>query len=333
MDHKTLLKASDQGIITKEQVDLLMNFDINDSDYEDHSEEQLRFIRSFGDIFITLGIVFVSIAAAQFEYQTVFKIIPIIVLIATTEWLVRVRRLALPGIALLISTLYFASQFSPLTKQILFPNGNNSLIAQFDLAELIILTVVALLFYWRYRMPFTLLPIALGIIGTITSLMNIDIRQVQYLIIIYGLIVFAVAMWFDSRDTKRKTRLSDAAFWLHLLAAPLVVHGVMVNLLVEAHSLPYRELLIILFFSGFFLIAMYVDRRAILVSSISYAIYAIVELAKNNQIHIENMTLVIFVGFGIFIIVFGVYWYKIRAVIFGKFNNSKLSKYVPIIIR
>ncbi len=321
MDRKTLLKASEQGIISKQQVELLMSFDPSDSASEANSEEQLRFIRSFGDIFITLGIVFVSIAVAQFEINGIYKIIPVLVLIATTEWLVRVRRLALPGIALLVATLYYSSQFIGLSEP------------DFKLANITIPTLVAVAFYWRYKMPFTLLPIALGVISIVTVLLDIDIRQAKMLIVIYGLAIFVVAMWFDSRDVKRQTRLSDAAFWLHLLAAPLVVHGVMVNLLVEAHSLPYRELLIILFFTGFFLIAMYVDRRAILVSSISYAIYAIVELARNNQIHIENMTLVIFIGFGVFIIIFGVYWYKIRAAIFGKFNNAKLSKYVPVIIR
>ncbi len=319
MNREILLKAAAQGIISKEQVELLLNFSDEAEPVRDNAEEQLRFIRSFGDIFITLGIVFVSIATAQFEFDTVFKIIPVVVLIATTEWLVRVRRLALPGIALLISTLYYSSQFIGLSG------------VDFELANIAIPTAVAVAFYWRYRMPFTLLPIAIGLMGIVTNLMNIDIRQAQYLMIIYGLVIFAVAMWFDSRDTERKTRLSDAAFWLHLLAAPLVVHGVMVNLLIEAHSLPYRELLIILFFTVFFLIAMYVDRRAILVSSISYAIYAIVELARNNQIHIENMTLVIFVGFGVFIIVFGVYWYKIRAVIFSKLSDASISKYVPAI--
>lgn len=323
MQRKILEKASSQGIISEAQVELLLKFDIEEKNESDggNSEEQLRFIRSFGDIFITLGIIFVAIATAQLEISSYFKVIPVLVLIATTEWLVRVRRLALPGIALLIATLYFASQFIGLSK------------SDFGLANVVVPTVVACLFYLRYKMPFTLMPIALGFIGIVTALIDIDISEAQYLLIVYGFAVFAVAMWFDSRDIERKTRLSDAAFWLHLLAAPMFVHGVMVNLLVETSSLPYRELLIILFFIAFFLVALYVDRRAILVSSISYAIYAIVELAKNNAIHLENMSLLIFVGFGVFIIFFGVYWYKVREIIFKKVSHLTLSKYVPAIIR
>jgi len=323
MERRVLEKAAAQGIISNEQVELLLSFDTEKSSATDigNEEEQLRFVRSFGDIFITLGIVFVAIATAQFEFSPIYKILPILVLIGTTEWLVRVRRLALPGIALLMAVLYFVSDFIGLST------------SEPSLINVVIPTVVALLFYWRYKMPFTLMPIALGVIAIVTVLLEVKLREAQYLIVIYGLAIFAVAMWFDSRDTERKTRLSDAAFWLHLLAAPMVVHGVMFSLLVETTSLPYRELLVMLFFIGFFLAALYVDRRAILVSSISYAIYAIVELAKNNEIHIEDMTLFIFVVFGVFIIVFGVYWYSIRAVIFKKMSNAPLSRYVPPIIR
>jgi hypothetical protein len=40
-----------------------------------------------------------------------------------------------------------------------------------------------------------------------------------------GLRVFAAAMSFDLSDRDRMTRRSDCAFWLHLLAAPLIVHS------------------------------------------------------------------------------------------------------------
>jgi len=318
MDRSILEKAAKKGIISNEQVELLLDFESCDENAESgNAEEQLRFVRSFGDIFITLGIIFVSIAIAQFEINSFYNVAPILLLVVTTEWLVRVRRLALPGIALLIATLYFSTR--------LFDPGSSDI----GLLNLFVATTVACLFYWRYKMPFTLLPIAMGIIAISSSLIGVEITQAREFLIIYGLLVFATAMWFDARDVERKTRLSDTAFWLHLLAAPLIVHGVMISLLSVSSSLPYREILIIIFFVAFFLLALYVDRRALLVSSVSYAIYAIIQLARSNQINIENMTLLIFVGFGIFIVVFGVYWYKIRALIFSKISHAGMSMYVP----
>jgi len=319
MNRDRLEAASNQGIISREQVEALLTYfesEVTGSEHS-HSEDQMKFVRGFGDLFITLGIVFVAVACAQITMVAALNMIPLLLLVGTTEWLVRGRRLVLPGIALLISSLYFASQLVELS------------MANYGLVNLIFLTSLAGLFYWRYKIPFTLLPIALGCIGIVSVLIEIDLFHAQYVFTLYGLIVFGVAMWFDSRDVERNTRFSDAAFWLHLLAAPLIVHGVMVSLLISTDALPFKELLIIAFFLIFFLAALYVDRRALLVSSLSYAIYAVIALSKTNAFNIENLTLLIFAGFGAFIIFFGTYWYRIRTTVFSKTAKLGLSGYVP----
>ena len=38
--------------------------------------------------------------------------------------------------------------------------------------------------------------------------------------------VFLFAMWWDASDRARVTRRSDVAFWLHLLAAPMIAHPI-----------------------------------------------------------------------------------------------------------
>ncbi len=319
MNRDKLEAASEQGIITEEQVESLLTFFASsERDSGLHSEDQLKFVRSFGDVFITLGVVFVTVASAQIHMSaTWMNIVPLLLFIATTEWLVRGRRLVLPGMALLIATLYFACQLLELS------------FTDYGLLNLMLVTALAGLFYWRYKIPFTMLPIALGCMGMLGMIIDIDLLNVQYMLTMFGLIIFIVAMWFDAHDVDRKTRYSDAAFWLHLLAAPLIVHGVMVNLLVSQGELPLKELFIIVFFVAFFLLALYVDRRALLLSSLSYAIYAVITLSKSSAFDIENLTLLIFAGFGAFIIFFGTYWYKIRSVIFSKTSTCAISQYVP----
>lgn len=320
MNRDKLEAASKQGIITEEQVESLLTFfasSESDSGHA-HSEDQLKFVRSFGDVFITLGIVFVSVASAQINMSATWQnIIPLLLLIVATEWLVRGRRLVLPGMALLVSSLYFSCRLFELS------------IADYGLLNLMFVTSLAGLFYWRYKIPFTMLPIALGCIGMLSMIIDIDLFNAQYMLTMFGLIIFAVAMWFDAYDVDRNTRFSDAAFWLHLLAAPLIVHGVMVNLLVSQGDVVLKELFIIVFFIFFFLLALYVDRRALLVSSLSYAIYAVIALSKTNAFDIENLTLLIFAGFGAFIIFFGTYWYKIRSIIFSRTSTLGISQYVP----
>ena len=49
-----------------------------------------------------------------------------------------------------------------------------------------------------------------------------------------GLAIFATAMKFDMSDRNRVTQRTDIAFWLHLLAAPLIVHSIVRPLLTES---------------------------------------------------------------------------------------------------
>ncbi len=51
-----------------------------------------------------------------------------------------------------------------------------------------------------------------------------------------GLAVFAAAMAFDISDRERVTRRADCAFWLHLLAAPLIVHSLVSFVAPEHHA-------------------------------------------------------------------------------------------------
>lgn len=322
MDKGTIQEAADKGIINLEQVDPLWAFLNKEQQVAENTgsegEEQLKFIRSFGDVFITLGIIFVAVSLSRFKLEGYFNLIPVAVFALTAEWLVRVRRLALPGIAILISMLSFVGQTGDFQTQ------------QHSLFSVGLMTAVTAAFYLRHKMPFSLLPLAAGVIGIITFMTGIDLSKVAIVLAGYGLAIFAVAMWFDVRDTARNTRLSDCAFWLHLLAAPLIVHGVMVSLLgTGGVAAPFREILIIAFFISFFLLALYVDRRALLVSSISYAIYAVITLAEGQVVRFENVTLLVFMLFGIFIIFFGTYWYKARSLIFRPVAKKAISAYVP----
>lgn len=319
MNRQKLQAAAAAGIISDSQIDPLLNF-IN-ADYpgsDADSQEPLRFVRGVGDIFITLGVLFVAIAMAQISIPALWNIIPALVFVAAAEWLVRIRRLVLPGVAVFMSLLYFSSEVLQAS------------IGNYSNINLAILMVISALFYARYRLPFTLLPLALGAIALLTSLLNIDIRSVSSVAIIYGAIIFAIALWLDSRDVARKTVLSDSAFWLHLLAAPLIVHGVMFSLLVSNDAAEYKNIAILVFFSCFFLLALYVDRRALLVSSLSYAIYAVLELSSNSFFQMENITLFAFVGLGLFIVIFGVYWQGLRNLVFSPLSDLKVSRYVPL---
>ena len=321
MNREKLHAAAEQGLIRDDQVEPLLDFLGPEARTPDdqNSGEPLRFLRSFGDIHITLGIVLIALAIAQIEMHPFLNIIPVVTFFAITEWLARIQRLALSGIALLLVILFFSSLMI-------------TSLLDYDVPILAALTAVAGVFYWRYRIPFAVVPIAFGILCIFNLSIGSDIDYIlahQHVLSFYGLWVFGAAMRFDARDTARTTRASDTGFWLHLLAAPLIVHGVMIGLLTSADPLPFRDVLILLLFSGFFLVSLYIDRRALLVSSLSYAMYAAFQLVKENRLNIENATLIVFAVFGLFIVFFGAYWYAVRRRVFAGIAPASLSSYVP----
>ncbi len=312
-----LNKAADKGIINSQQVNALLAFIKEEAE---GGEEQLRFVRGFGDVFITLGVILVAMSFNLIGITGYYYLLPIAVFVISAEWLVRVKRLSLPGIALLICIIYFVNQFFTITGQ------------EKSLINLSIIAATSFGFYLRYKMPFSLLPLAVSIIAMLVYATGTDIMQHPFILSIYGVLLFSTAMWFDARDTKRQSYLSDSAFWLHLIAAPLISHGIMVTLLLAEHGSMLSNIsdfIIVGFFLTFFLTALFIDRRALLISSTAYAIYAVTQIAKGQFADVQSLIAFIFMAFGIFVVLFGTYWYKARTLIFGWLAGSKIARYVP----
>ena len=322
ISRELLQKAADKNIIQSHQIEPLIRF-IRDQETPadtDNREEPLKFIRSFGDVFITLGVVLLVIAINMSALSGYFYLIPAVGFIAVAEWLVRVRRLALPGIALLTAILYFVN------KAIAFDHENATI---FGLA---ILSLTSLLFYLRYKMPFSLLPLAAGLVAIGIIQIGLDVIKHPIIFTGFGLIVFIVAMWFDVRDTARLSHLSDSAFWLHLLASPLMVHGAMVSMLFSDQAWIQaigKEVIIVTFFSAILLLALLLDRRAMLISAQLYIIYALTQILQGQLDSTQNILIYILMALGLFVIFFGTYWYKTRRLIFGFLSESVISRYIP----
>ena len=321
LTNEQLNKAAAQGIISKQQLAALLTFARQQTENSHAgSEEQLRFVRGFGDIFITLGIILVAISFRFTGIEGYYYAVPILTFIIAAEWLVRIRKLALPGMAILICIIYFVNSFF------------TGLGQEKSLLNLGLITATSLIFYLRYRMPFSLLPAAGSVVVMLVYAIGIDIIHQPYLLSLMGLSIFCIAMWFDARDTQRQNYRSDSAFWLHLLAAPLIAHGVMIVIVLAEPGSQLainRHTFIISFFIVFFLTALFVDRRALLISSTAYAIYAITQLAKGQFADMQSMIAFVFMAFGIFVVLFGTYWYKARSLVFGWLKGSTLAKFVP----
>jgi hypothetical protein len=134
-------------------------------------------------------------------------------------------------------------------------------------------------------------------------------------VLLLGIGVFLFAMWWDSSDRARVTRRSDVAFWLHLLAAPMIAHPVFALLGLSNGSVGTGEgLLVVGLYILFGLTALAVDRRALLVSALAYVLYALTELFKQFGAVELNVALTALV-IGSALLLLSAYWHQARRMI------------------
>jgi hypothetical protein len=252
-------------------------------------EEYVRLLTGFNDIFVSIAIALVTLAAGWLLDGS--AMIDGLALAAgawaLAEYFTRQRRMALPSILLLL--IYagglFAAELS-LIHNVLGINdiGESPMLLAIAAAGAVLAGMVYL--HWqRFHVPITVAAGAAAVaLFAITLLLAIipGLRAVwEYPALVAGLGVFALALRWDAADRARLTRRADVAFWLHLAAAPLIVHPLFWMLgLLGGNGTPdsAHALGAIAVYAVLGLVALAVDRRALLVSALGYVMFALSSL-------------------------------------------------------
>ena len=152
------------------------------------------------------------------------------------------------------------------------------------------------------------------------------------LVLVLGVGIFLFAMWWDSSDRARLTRRSDVAFWLHLLAAPMIAHPIFTLLGLNSGHISLAEgLTVVALYIVLGITALAVDRRALLVSALAYVLYALQALFREFgavELNIALTALVI----GSALLLLSAFWHQARAAIVRPLPES-LRKKLPMIDR
>jgi len=347
LSDKHLDLAVSRAIITREQAEALAEIASGENSEHatelDFSvaaaDEPFRLLKGFRDFFIAIGIIILSVGLSMFVGAGPFALGPSDnssgVILIGTGWITTLSLLVLVGIAIAISewvtksqrlplsslvlTLVFALWTGFLTSSVFYVAATDTVVQGVVVAELapyagIIGAIAALIWYYnRYRLPFVLLPLAgcvvLGIV-MLSGVSDLDGNSVaaRIAIGISGVGVFAAAMWYDMKDRYRTTRLSECAFWLHLLAAPMIVHSVLFNGL-EGTVGSITVLIVVAVLAIFALI---IDRRAMLVSALIYLGYSIFAIIKSISTLGDFNNSAAFVILGMFVLGLGLGWAQIR---------------------
>ena len=291
-------------------------------------DEPFELFKGFNEIFIVIGLIILAtgwltivgisvtdrIASPQ-QTGPYFGGIGAVALWLLSEYFVRKRRMIAPAIMLsiffamnaaLAFSLYFAQPF---------------MVARQDYSSLplpLALGTLALLIYWlRFRVPFALAMIAVGLFavailmvatsqGTPQSASELFLLSAggsfAWITLLLGLAVFAVAMMFDMSDPHRVTRRSANGFWLHVVAAPALVNTLALTML---NSQSHFALFIVMMVFAF--VAIIIDRRSFLIAAIGY-IVALTSTIFDG----EGAALTVLVV-GVVLLLLGALWEKIRA--------------------
>jgi len=333
-----LSKGVELGIITAEQAERLRALELDREPLElaaSPDDEQLRFISGFSDIFVTIGLALFIGAVGHFAARSGAQL-GMWIAIAVTAWLLaefftRLRRMALPSIVLLIvfavaafmgATTFLGAALVP--PKVPYPATLSNLFG-LDFGRPTVLAAAAFLtmlltaaHYWRFRVPITVaagcgalsitvVALAYGLAPHVSSVAH------NAVILACGLAIFALAMRYDITDPDRLTRRTDIAFWLHLLAAPLIVHSLIDGMVNVSSKLdPISAVVIMVVFLGLSFVAVLIDRRAMLVSGLAYAGVAFWTLIRQAGFSDITTPLTI-LTLGAFVLLLSAGWRPLRA--------------------
>ena len=334
IEHDDLRAGVSAGIVSEAQAASLASLaDSRRGARENLSpgDEPFELFKGFNEIFIVVGLVilasgWIAVNAATMlteivDYRTQVITMALVgagVLWLLSEYFVRRRRMVAPAIAL--SILFFANAVSGLAASL----SEIFMLAQEDYSSLPLPTFLATLalfvFWWRFRVPFAMAMIAIGLFavamllaatsaGTPDNLDDLFLLSAggpfAFIPLVLGFAVFLVAMWFDMSDPHRVPRRSANGFWLHVVAAPALVNTIALNLL--DRDTAGSNILLVAVLAFFALVAIVIDRRSFLLAAIGYSVALAFTVLGGDGAPTTVLSL------GIVLLILGAFWEKIRA--------------------
>lgn len=308
---------------------------------EDADEEFVRLVSGFNDIFVSIAIILVLTALGVLTAPTGS---PGLFVAAASwglaEYFTRKRRMALPSILLLLTyvtgvavTLVWIIGFNIATAFALIFGHAETLPGNAALLLGPLLIGAATYAHWRrFHVPITIaagagwviffgLAMLLGLIPALRP-------AAPALLLACGIAVFALGLRWDMADRNRITRRTDVAFWLHLLAAPLIVHPLFHLLgLLHGDASPVSALAAIAIYLLLGLVALLVDRRALLVSGLFYLFSALSAVLKATGMLGHGLAMTALVA-GAALLLLSAFWHKTRQAVLV-FVPERLRQILP----
>lgn len=295
-------------------------------------DEPFELFKGFAEIFVTVGL---GLLMAGFIGLTALfgdaVLIPLVGL--GLSWVfalyfTKKRRMSLPSIALCLS---FALSAAFVIWVLLLDEFRG--LGSAETAALGFAGMIALLVYYRvFRLPFAMFVVGIFGILTMVGIVEMidgskttgfmrptdffDLRGNPNLAIgtlVFGLIAFVAALYFDTKDPHRISRYASTAFWLHILAAPALVNTlVMSNYMMGGAVGTTVAIIILTLFTG---LALIIDRRSFLTAGLIYMGLLLAQAVRDTGTDWAPVITMLTLGF--FVTVLGAFWTQARAAAMG----------------
>jgi MFS family permease len=347
------------GVISAEAADALRAHIEGQHSTAIPDEEQFRLITGFNDIFVSIAAAILLFAVGWIG-QSIGQMAGLAVdgngpsfvgplAVAATAWALALfftakRRMALPSIILLLAFVFgvftasaFALALAVGTDAL---NNNSPLAGVLAAASGAVAAAAAWLHWRRFRVPITIAAGAAAVasiaVGLLVAALGENVETARNLILgfvlLLGVGIFLFAMWWDASDRARLTRRADVAFWLHLLAAPMIVHPIFTLLgLNDGNANLGEGLVVILLYIALGVTALAIDRRALLVSALAYVLWALADLFKRFGAVELNVALTALI-IGSALLLLSAFWHQARAAIVRPLPES-LKDRLPVLDR
>jgi uncharacterized integral membrane protein len=352
------------GVISAEAADALRAHVEGQRSSVIADEEQFRLLTGFNDIFVSIAAAILLFAVGWIG-QSIGQSAGLMIsehgeggpsfiaplAVAATAWPLALfftarRRMALPSILLLLAFVggvLMTSAFGLV--QVIgadrFNDNSQLLPATVGGISAAIAAAAAWLHWRRFHVPITVAAGAAAVAGLFLAVVVAivqpgDTESAKNLILgfvlLLGIGVFLFAMWWDASDRTRTTRRADVAFWLHLLAAPMIAHPIFTLIGLNNGAVGTGEaLLVVGLYVLFGLTALAIDRRALLVSALAYVLWALAELFKTFGAVELNVALTALI-IGSALLLLSAFWHQARAAIVRPLPES-LQARLPILDR
>lgn len=334
IERDDLRAAVSSGLLTEKQAAALVSLtDSRRGARENlaHGDEPFELFKGFNEIFIVIGLIILSFGWSGVitmalgdeiidlqNYAMMVTLVGGALLWLLSEYFVRKRRMVAPAIAL---SIMFAGNaafgfLAVMTEPFMIAQNDYSSVP----LPLLLATISVLVYWWRFRVPFAMAMIAVGLFviaivftasrgGAVQDVSDLFLLSAggpfAWITLVLGFLVFAVAMIFDTSDPHRVTRRSANGFWLHVVAAPALVNTLALSLL-ESDTTG-ANLILLGVLALFALVAIVIDRRSFLIAAIGYIVALAVTVLDGDGAAVTILIL------GIVLLLLGAFWERIRA--------------------